>query len=162
MRDTSKTTKEFEKVLSSEEGTQFDFYLETDKKTYTFEIKYSENAFGDTEKDEKHEIKYDSIYKERLKSVVNNLSEEEFFEEYQLWRNICFAAENKEVHFVFPEFRQDLTEIVKNAKDKCKESVKGKINYIHVEEFVTKMKSSNDENLRKHYTEFYRKYLKVL
>ena len=152
---------DFEKVLIKEEGTQLDFYLETDRKKYTFEIKYSENAFGDTERDAAHEIKYNEIYKARLLNCVDNLSEDDFFEEYQLWRNICFAAEGYEVRFVFPSFRKDLADKVIKARERCKEEIKERIDFIYVDDFISKMKKSKDENLRKHYSEFEEKYLNL-
>ena len=153
--------EEFEQVLIKDEGTQLDFYLETEQKKFTFEIKYSENAFGDTEKDESHEIKYNEIYKNRLLKCIDNLSEDEFFEEYQLWRNICFAAEGYEVRFVFPAFREDLADKVVKAKERCKNEIKDKIDFIYVDEFIKKMKESDDDSLRKHYLEFENKYLNL-
>lgn len=150
---------EFEKTLNEEEGSQLDFYLETLSDAFTFEVKYSENAFGDAEKNEHHDIKYTDIYKDRLAKVIDNLSGDEFFEEYQLWRNICFAGDGKTVCFVFPKFRNDLREKVENARNKCKQSIKDKIKIIFVDEFVNKMIKADNENLRKHYQEFKHKYL---
>ena len=152
---------EFEKTLDDKEGSQLDFYLETKASAFTFEVKYSENAFGDAEKDERHEIKYNEVYKGRLSRVIDNLTEEEFFEEYQLWRNICFAGDGKIVCFVFPKFREDLTEKVMAAKDKCKEDVKGQIKILYVDDFVNKVINGDNENMKKHYQEFKRKYLDV-
>ena len=89
------------------------------------------------------------------------VTEDEFFEEYQLWRNICFAADGYEVRFVFPAFRKDLAKKVLKAKERCKKEIKDRINFIYIDKFVRKMKESGDEDLRKHYSEFENKYLKL-
>ena len=151
----------FEKKLDETEGTQLDFYLETTTSSFTFEVKYSENAFGDAERNEEHLKKYYETYKNKLDEVVGDLSEEEFFEEYQLWRNICFSNKDRYVYFVFPQFRDDLAKKVEDAKNKCKVNFKDNIKILYVDDFVKEMMKSDNIKLREHYTEFYEKYLNI-
>ena len=50
---------------------------------------------------------------------------------------------------------------VNEAKAKCKENIRGLIDFIYVDDLVNKMRESNNENLKKHYEEFYEKYLNL-
>lgn len=162
----------FEFIKFENEGTQLDFYLETlDKRqNFTFEVKYSESAFGEAnnstnEKETEHNKKYNDIYKQKLEFVLKefdaNKFKNKFFEEYQLWRNISFASDDTFVCFVFPEFRNDLKITVDEAKKLCKPEIANTIHCIVVDEFVCKMMKNDNTNLKNHYTEFYEKYLDV-
>ena len=152
------THPEFEK--KNEDDTQFDFYFESNNLKYSFEVKYTEEDFGIAPNDEKHVEKWNTLYKVKLMKILDNeITSEEFFEEYQLWRNICFTADNYEVRFVFPRFRNDLAGKVEAAKQKCKDDFKKKIDIIFVDNFVNKMIASDNSRLKDHYSEFKRKYL---
>ena len=157
---TVKNVIDLEYEKKNHDETQFDFYIKDDNQEYSFEVKYTEDDFGSAPMDSSHEAKWKTIYKDKMKNILKTeMTCEEFLDEYQLWRNILFATEGMEVRFVFPKFREDLTEKVNNAKKQCNEDIKKKIDIIYVDTFVSKMKESNDENLRKHYSEFERKYL---
>lgn len=157
---------EFEKIVDLNEKTQFDFYIKTSEKTYSFEVKYSEEAFGfanmsNEDERKRHEEKWEVIYKNVLGEII---SEYEFFENYQLWRNIFYALkdENHITCFVFPDFRGDLKETVNRAKEKCPDDVQERIKIIPVDTVVKKIRKSNSEKLKSHYNEFYKKYLETL
>lgn len=154
----------FEEVLP-EDNTQLDFYLTSEKKRYTFEVKYTENAFGDTDKDEHHQIKYNNYYCKKLDSIVSSYNakefENQFFEEYQLWRNLCgLCIENTIVCFVFHKYRTDLEKKIEIAKKILKtDELKKRIKIIKVDDFVEEIIKSGSEKQKRFYSEFKEKYL---
>lgn len=151
----------FEKPDNEKEKTNFDFFIQ-DKTKYFFEVKYTEEKFADTKADERHIKKYEDFYSCRLKEIANELSQEDFFEEYQLWRNICHVKEKDSVvFFVFPRLRTDLEKAVVKAKEKCIEQWRENIKILYVDEIVEELKASDNPKLQKHYTEFYEKYLNI-
>ena len=164
-KNTSVFESDFEKKNPDE--TQFDFYLSSGEIKCSFEVKYTEDAFGSASMDEKHNrekhnTKWNTIYEEKLKSILReNIEKEEFFDDYQLWRNIIFVLDGYHVYFVFPKFRDDLKEIVETARKKCKDNYQDKIKILFVDDFVDKMKKSDNKDLRDHYTKFYKKYLDI-
>lgn len=152
---------EFEK--KGEDGTQFDFCIVSGGKIYSFEVKYSEPDFAPAKiKTEKYNRKWQEIYEPELKKHGISISQEEFFKEYQLWRNIFYALKNKNhtTCFVFPKFRIDLDCAVEFAKSKCPKDVQERIKIIFIDDVVEKMRKSDSPKLKSHYDEFFEKYLK--
>jgi hypothetical protein len=148
---------EFEKVEDVTEKTIFDLYTETDKNKYYFEIKYSEDNFGTTKDDDEHIKKYNEIYKARL-SLLNNVDQKTFFNNYQLFRNIIYCT-NGYITFVFPSFRNDLKERVEAIKEKhCTDEQKQKVLILTVEEIVDKAITLDNKQLNNHYSLFKEKY----
>lgn len=151
---------EFEKEL--DDKTQLDFYLKAGSRDFTFEVKYSENSFGSAEKDEQHQIKYNDYYKQKLTEIISDFNyssfEDTFYEEYQLWRNLCGLCEpNRTVCFVFPKFRVDLEEIIEEAKKKLKsEELRNRVKILKVDDYIEKQLKSTSY---KYYSEFKEKYL---
>lgn len=98
----------FEKVINDKENTNFDFYMEfPSKRKALFEIKYTENGFGSTIDDSRHKNKYEQIYKEMIKDKLNQEyidNREEFFNNYQILRNISYLNKNNNdfVIFIYP------------------------------------------------------------
>lgn len=156
----------FEKVLP-EDNTQLDFYCEIGTKKFTFEVKYSENAFGDAEKNEKHQIKYNNYYKEKLNQIILSYNpiefEDKFYEEYQLWRNLCcLCDENTTVCFVFHKYRTDLGGKIKMAKELLKsDSLRDRVKIIKVDDFIEDVLKIGTEQQKKYYSEFKEKYLEL-
>ena len=152
----------FEKILEKDENTQLDFYATEGGKAYSFEVKYSEDSFGGTKNDERHREKWAKIYEKDLGGIVGM---EEFFEEYQLWRNIRFAlkSEGHTTCFVLPKFRGDLKETVENAVETLrgkKNPAAGRVKIVIVDDAVDALKTSESDALRAHFSEFGEKYLK--
>lgn len=147
---------DFEYVENQKEGTNFDFYLGCpDSKNY-FEVKYTEQKFSSAKDDPSHRQKYAEIYKSDLKAI-SDISENEFYKNYQLWRNILYAQKGN-VFFVLPKFRTDLMEKVKKAKELIKEeNIKKNVKILVIDSLVAKCKEIPD--LKRHYEEFEKKYL---
>ncbi|MDP3024795.1 MAG: hypothetical protein Q8O10_04605 [candidate division Zixibacteria bacterium] len=114
-----KTTMCFEKILSKEEGTNFDFFIEfsSGQKVF-FEVKYSENSFGKAKENERHTRKYSEIYRKKLYKKVNNQFIENrkcFFEHYQILRNISYLSDKVDnpnektfLYFIYPKANESL------------------------------------------------------
>ncbi len=146
---------QFEYIENNNENTNFDFFIKGLKKIY-FEIKYTEDKFGNAKDDAKHREKYLEIYKDKLENITC-ITQKEFFKLYQLWRNIMYS-ENGFVVFILPGFRKDLIETINSAKKQLNNSENIKI--IKIEEIVDICK--RDEKLKDHYLEFEKKYLNFL
>ena len=98
---------QFEKVLDSKEGTQFDLWLDLAPSGQAFfEVKLTETAFGKAKNDPSHRAKRSDIYHERLapRMADPNLPDSIFFKRYQLFRNLCYADPQTQstVFLVFP------------------------------------------------------------
>lgn len=161
-----KPTGQFEKISDKDNqkrgATNFDFYIETDKgqKVY-MEIKYTEDEFGKTKKDKAHREKWEVIYKPLLTGspLVNekNITEDYFFENYQLLRNISHAQDNSDyVIFLVPEetLYNKAVEVIKYV---VKEEAWNHVRVIGWNEAFNAVK--NDPQLADYYAEFYKKYL---
>ncbi len=98
-----------------DEGTNFDFYIESGKTKIYFEIKYTEQGFGGCEKDVNHENKFEGNYKGfkggYKEKIVNCPAikedmkhgikfDDDFRKNYQLFRNVIRVI-NKKTYAVF-------------------------------------------------------------
>ena len=141
--------------------TNFDFYAEANNKKYFFEVKYTEKEFGSAKKDSAHKEKYKTIYKPTLEKICKaNIPENEFFKNYQLWRNLCHVQYGT-ICFVLPSFRNDLIKTIENAKSFIKEEYIKFIQIRIIDDFVLKMTSHKNVNISNHYKEFKKKYFEL-
>lgn len=141
--------------------TNFDFYAESNNKKYFFEVKYTEKGFGSAKKGSAHKEKYKTIYKPTLEKICKaNIPENEFFKNYQLWRNLCHVQYGT-ICFVLPSFRNDLIKIIENAKSFIKEEYIKFIQIKIIDDFALKMTSHKNVNISNHYKEFKKKYFEL-
>jgi hypothetical protein len=87
--------RDFEKVLDSNEGTNFDFWIQLASGAEVLcEVKLSESEFGMARADQRHEEKRTRIYLPRLSGKVHPdaLAKEPFFRNYQLLRNVSYVS----------------------------------------------------------------------
>lgn len=155
---TDKSIGKFEYIKNPIENTNFDFYISDDKYNNFFEVKYTENNFGDAKSDQEHKQKYIEIYKKNLESI-SDISENEFYKEYQLWRNVLYAREGN-VFFVLPDFRTDLIKKVNTAKTKINNiEVRNRVHILSINNLVSNCKEKTE--FKNHYCEFEKKYLKI-
>ena len=121
-----------------------------------YEVRYSEEAkldLADIYSYVANEFHEPKIAKEEI-------SKKEFFDNYQIWRNVCHA-DSGIVYFVFLGTRQSLKTEVEEIKKKCKPIYQKKIRIKTIEEIVRDcLKIKDDERFHKHYEEFFEKYLK--
>ena len=155
---------EYEKV--NEDETQFDFYIQNDSFNASFEVKYTEDTFGYTDYDS-HKEKWDSTYKEKVEKLLGKdvLSPDDFFVNYQIWRNILFTMEkNHHTYFLYPKFRKDdLSPVIERIMETYPE-LKERVTILYADVFVNKIMTNENfsEALKEHYQEFKRKYLDIL
>lgn len=150
--------------FEKKEKTNFDFFINDKNQKYFFEIKYTEQTFGYVsafKPDDRHDQKYKDYYKLQLKKIAEeDISEKEFFDNYQIWRNICHSDKGI-VYFVFLRTREPLEKELKQVIGKCKEEYQKKIRILYIEDLVQScLKIKDDDKFYKHYSEFYKKYLK--
>lgn len=139
--------------------TNFDFFFQTENEKYFFEVKYTEKKFGSAEIDRSHIKKFNKEYKNVLDAVcLSSINENEFLNNYQLWRNICYSIYGQ-VYFVIPLFRTDLRKQIEEAVTKLKNNYKEKIHIFIIDDFVSELINSNNVKLSNHYKEFRKKYL---
>lgn len=100
---------EFEYVPYPEENTNFDFFIQSDRVKAYFEIKYTEQGFGQCANDKKHKDKFTAIYKPMIEDCAclkRKPSFDEFRKNYQLFRNTLRITkenwQNEYVIFLFP------------------------------------------------------------
>ncbi|MEK7434505.1 MAG: hypothetical protein AABZ74_15340 [Cyanobacteriota bacterium] len=155
---------EFEKIADKKEGTNFDFYIKTEKRNIYFEVKYTENSFGKARNDENHIKKFNDIYKRKLNGIVKEeyINQKEMFENYQLFRNISYLTENDIVIFVFPKNNIKVKKELKEFRNKLenKEFINKNIVEIEIENIIKGIKeetqkSNNIEIWIKQFTEKY-------
>lgn len=111
LKNNAFTTCEFEKILDTNEATNFDFYVQLQQgHRALFEIKYTENEFGKTVADERHINKYDTIYRPKLEKLLRPefLNQDFVFNNYQVVRNLSYIDDLTTVVFLFPEANQSL------------------------------------------------------
>lgn len=148
---------------------QFDFFVKKSKlhPSVSVEVKFTEEDFGTASLDKSHLDKYDSNYKENLSLLTKeDISVSEFFSKYQLWRNLLFTLRGQKVCFMFPKFRDDLTESVEKALSKCKNEYKELVSIIYPEDlkFVVPMDYKGNVDSKpivEYYKEFKNKYLDI-
>jgi len=153
--DDSIVSYSFEYIQDKKEYTNFDFFINGKKYNYYFEVKYTEQKYDDESMDESHIKKYESIYKEKLREI-GNIDIKLFFENYQIFRNII-NAKNDKVIFVLPKQREDMIEKINSIKKivNCSQN----IYILTLEEIVNISRYSNNDKLKSNYIEFKEKYL---
>jgi hypothetical protein len=155
----------YEHVEDSVEETQFDFYVSglNGNQAVSVEVKYSEDRFGDALDDDSHVEKYSRIYEPLMAQITSvPKNQYEFFEHYQLWRNILYTTKNPGQHicFLFPAFRKDLKEKANYILTKCKEEIKPFVHVIYADCVVEELIALGGR-LGDYYTEFKKKYLDI-
>lgn len=152
----------FEKCSTDKDKTNFDFFIQDKNDRLFFELKYTEQSFGYVPnyfENDKHDRKFKDYYKDQIEKIAPDIDEKQFFDNYQLWRNICHVTLGK-VFFIILKDRNDLTNDVVFAKTKCKDEYKEKIQIIYIEDLVKDiLNSSVNDKLKIHYKEFWEKYL---
>jgi len=157
----------FEKNGKDGEGgrrpTNFDFYFETlSKKKIFFEIKYTENEFGKAKNDAGHIDKYENVYSKYLLPINTNFrSREQFFNNYQILRNIIHIDKSSFVVFLYPLENKRINAGAEKAKSELL-TANFKDNFFAVtweKLFEAVFNSATETKLKFHLTEFKEKYL---
>lgn len=135
----------FEKVICSEEGTNFDFYVRYDDgKHAMFEVKYTENDFGTAKDDIRHSQKYEYIYAPMLRGVVQDtkLADRSFFlKNYQIMRNLAYLGKNRAntATFIIPSGNTNLTNRLTTAEAFVNPDRLSQFRVVSLEDLVEKL-----------------------
>ena len=140
--------------------TSFDFYFETTSgKKFHFEIKYSEGGFG---KAKINTDKFDSVYSKFLKPINSTFhSSQQFFDNFQILRNLVHIADKSFIIFVYPKGN----EVVKRDSDRVKTDFLNKDFHDHFYSttwenlFANVINSIVDNKLKTQFVDFKEKYL---
>lgn len=121
--------------------TEFDFHIIGSDVEVFFEIKYTENSFGDAKKDDNHKEKYELVYKPLLEKApcLNHTPEfKEFAKFYQLYRNaIRITDKNKHLILLYPKNNTTVNkEATTFLENKIREEYRGNIHILHWEDIV--------------------------
>lgn len=94
-------------ISKHKENTNFDFHISDGTYEIFFEIKYTEDGFGKAKRDNRHETKFNKLYKPLLDNWLKPTEEKvdmvKFLDFYQIFRNIVRSGEHKYVVFLYPE-----------------------------------------------------------
>ncbi|MDO4203600.1 MAG: hypothetical protein Q4D07_03745 [Selenomonadaceae bacterium] len=159
----------FEYEPDSAEGTNFDFYMVMDDETcVSMEIKYTESEFGGISPDDNNPGKYGRKWNDIYSGMVENspfldCSEQEFYSEYQVNRNIVFARKNDVVLFLTPK-ANDAKRLICGRKyiDSFTDKY-NQIRNVYWEDIVAELVNIiKDDELIEYYKMFKEKYIDVL
>ena len=138
---------EFEAILDKDEGTNVDvFWTTTDGARVFCEVKLSENEFGQTRNDARHQKKLKDIYTPRLRSLVSDelLVPRTFFKHYQILRNISLLAERDADRLVFlmPRENETLSRPLNRVLSGIEAGVSRRIHLAYIEDCLDDLESS--------------------
>jgi len=159
----------FEYEPDFNERTNFDFYMVLDDDSkISMEIKYTESEFGGISPDKKDPDKYSRKWTEIYRGMVDrspylDCSEEEFYRNYQVNRNISFANKGDVVLFLTPKANDakmlnEGREYIDSYTASCPN-----IRNIYWEDVVSELlKLVNVDELIDYYNKFQEKYIDIL
>ena len=155
----------FESVPDPDERTNFDLHLYTrDGGQLFFELKLSEDHFGDARPDAAHLAKLDDLYLARLQSRVRPqlLEPAAFFPRYQLFRNLSHLRTDADRLFlVMPQGNRHLREQALAFVADLDEPLRSQVTVLDIETLVARLQAfapDDDAAWQRHYLEFVRKY----
>jgi hypothetical protein len=157
----------FEYEPNSDEGTNFDFYLTlTSNIRLSFEIKYTEPAFGgispDSNEPDKYDRKWNTIYRDMVdRCPFLNIEKENFYKNYQINRNISYAKEGDCVLFLTPKAND--AKGICSGRDYIDSFQNDHILNLYWEDVVeiTRTVVKDIPELEDYYSKFYKKYIKI-
>ncbi len=130
----------FEYIEDSVEKTNFDAFFTNVRGKCYLEFKYTEQDFGNAKNDKNHREKYENIYLSRLKHLLRNEIDYEYFlKNYQIFRNIIYAGKSSYVVFVIPRKNVNLCRkltAVLETLDFVDNIVAENIHILHLEDIV--------------------------
>lgn len=158
----------FEYEPCTKERTNFDFFILLHSGVkISFETKYTESEFGGISPDKNDPHRYDRKWDEIYKDMVSEcpflaIGKEEFYENYQINRNIVYAGVADYALFLTPAANHE------NGIEKGRTYI-DRLNHLHIkilywEEITEKTRKSvcDFSELREYYEKFYDKYIRIL
>ena len=158
----------FEYEPCHKERSNFDFFILLHSGVkISFEIKYTESAFGGINPDKNDPYKYDRKWDDIYKDMVSEcpflaIGKEEFYENYQINRNIAYAGADDYVLFLTPAANHERG--IEKGRKYIDELNHSHIKNLYWEKILEKTKTSvcDFSELREYYEKFYDKYIRIL
>lgn len=138
----------FEAVVDKAEGTHFDIAIRFGDHTTTFiEVKLQEMEFGVGQSNARRLAKLASIYRPPLsdKVLAPALADEQFFENYQILRNVCYASPKTDVTFLLPKANTSIAEPLTTFLDSSiTPSTRKRIRVVFLEQVLNELSEASD------------------
>ena len=161
-------TGHFEKVLHADEGTNFDFYMESSGgPRIFFDLKLSEESFGSCEDDAAHQQKLRTQYQPYLQEHVDAkwLEPSAFCKNYQVLRNLSYLGRYPDsgAVFIFPKANEKLMQAENTIKHIVSKSLAPRVEIFYLEYLVERILEAvaADDALKRHYLAIRDKYICV-
>lgn len=160
----------FEYVPDPDENTNFDFYIVLNNGCHiSMEIKYSESEFGSPQYKKEDPYRYDrkwsEIYKEKVRTCpyldTEKCTKEDFYANYQINRNICYAKRGDTVLFITPRANDDGG--IRKGREYIDSLRNPRVMNVYWEDLVNSVLKLviNEKELMDYYTEFKKKYIDI-
>lgn len=151
----------FETVADADEGTRFDFYMQTGSGRRIFlDVKVSESGFGICADDEAHREKLKRHYRPHLNEHLDAkwLEPAAFFANYEVLRKISYLGRYADsgVVFIFPKGNAGLMAVDETIKQIVSKTLAPRIAIFHLEYLLERILVAvkDDEALRRHFLAF--------
>ena len=155
----------FEVVLVPNEGTNFDFYLQTEKSRKLFEIKLTERDFGNAKSDAAHFAKFKTVYLPALNGKFDPscCSCDVFLKHYQIMRNVwnLDVGTGDTLVCIVPKANTSLTEEIGFLKNCLSEKYHNRVTVFYLEDLAASLEKAIPHDairVREHFRLFGKKY----
>ena len=158
-------TAGFEKVFDPGEGTNVDFFAESQGgQSICIEIKLTEQDFGKAQDDERHRGKFADYYRDWLMSATSlrdDVSQKSFFAAYQFYRNARLATSNQKVWFLLPEQNTKINALAEKCLGTLLPEARKRVEVVGLTVFLERLCNlvADKPGLKEHYEHFKKKYL---
>jgi len=158
----------FEYEPDRAERTNFDFYIGLDDgRKISMEIKYTESEFGGISPDDKDPEKYHNKWENIYQAMVAanpyiDCDEQNFYDNYQINRNIVYAKEGDIVIFLTPKANNSSG--IVEGRNYIDELGNCNVRNLYWEDIVRELLDIIKDlpELNAYYTKFYNKYIGIL
>lgn len=144
--------------------TNFDFFIETEKNNkFYFEIKYTEDGFASTKRDENHIKKFKNTYSSLLADNIyinkDYKSMDSFLANYQIMRNLVHISKKRYVIFIIPKQNKKVYNQAREVEQKILSANGEKyFKILAIEDFLSYLLSLNNSLINEYFREFTKKY----
>ncbi|MFZ4594176.1 MAG: PGN_0703 family putative restriction endonuclease [Verrucomicrobiaceae bacterium] len=157
-------TAGFEKVFDRSEGTNVDFFAESQGgQSICIEVKLTEQDFAPTTA-VKQGIRYQKYYLDWLiKATIlgDDVRQQAFFGAYQFYRNAKLATADQKVWFLLPEQNTKINALAEKCLGTLRPEVRKQVEVVGLTAFLEQLCNlvADKPDLKKHYEHFKKKYL---
>jgi hypothetical protein len=157
-------TAGFEKVFDRGEGTNVDFFAESQTgQSICIEIKLTESGFGPTTADKQGD-RYQEYYLDWLikaTALGDDIRQQAFFGAYQFYRNARLATASQKVWFLLPEQNTKINALAEKCLGNLRPEIRKQVEIVGLTAFLERLCKlvADKPGLKEHYEHFKKKYL---